>query len=183
MDVLADDGVGGFTVDAVAKRSGVAKTTIYRHWPSGNALMLAAIDCQIIPFPTPNTGSLDSDLREFLGHVLPTVSDPKTTEMIMGVTAAASQDPELAELHQAMMAERTTPIRTIVELAMSRGEIPPGLDVDHVVDLIEGPFFMKKMVRREPIDEATIDAIVTFLVVGLEAMADRAADRSAAAVD
>lgn len=166
-DVLGDLSVEGFTVEEVAKRSGVAKTTIYRHWESGNTLMLDALDCMVHTFPTPDTGSLAGDLEAFMGHVLPIVGDPKLVQTMLGVVAAAASDPEIAEVHQSMMAERMGPIRAIVDLAKERGELPTDLDTDLVLDLIEGPFFMRRMIRRQPIEDTTLRHMVQIIVSGL----------------
>jgi len=170
--VLGNSGVDGFTVEKVAKRSGVAKTTIYRHFPSGNQLMIAALDGMVQTFPTPNTGSLQGDLESFMSHVLPIVSDPAVSQAMLGVIAAAATDPEIAEIHQAMMAERMGPIVTIIDLAKGRGELPPDLDNDIVLDFIEGPFFMRKMIRRQTIDQATIRQMVALITAGLESLTD-----------
>jgi AcrR family transcriptional regulator len=166
-DVLGELSVDGFTVEEVAKRSGVAKTTIYRHWDSGNRLMLDALGCMVQSFPTPDTGSLAGDLEAFMGHVLPVVSDPKLMQTMLGVLAAAASDPEIAEVHQSMMAERMGPIRAIVDMAKDRGELRADLDIDLVLDVIEGPFFMRKMVRREPVDASTIRQMIEITVAGL----------------
>jgi AcrR family transcriptional regulator len=168
--VLGESGVDGFTVEEVAKRSGVAKTTIYRHFPSGNQLMISALDCMVQSFPTPNTGSLCGDLTAFMSHVLPIVSDPAISQAMLGVIAAAATDPEIAEIHRAMMAERAGPIVTIIDLAKGRGELPQDLDTDLVLDFIEGPFFMRKMIRRQALDEATIVQMVALITAGLESL-------------
>lgn len=170
--VLGDAGVDGFTVEEVVKRSGVAKTTIYRHWPNGNQLMLETLDCMVHPFPTPNTGSLRGDLEAFMGHMLPVVSDPATEQMMLGVLAAAATDPELAQIHRAMMAERMGPIVTILDLAKGRGELPHDLDIDLALDIIEGPFFMRKMIRREAIDPDTAAQLVAVITAGLQSLAE-----------
>ncbi len=165
--VLGETGVDGFTVERVAKRSGVAKSTIYRHFPNGNQLMLSALGCVVQTFPTPNTGSLSGDLEAFMGHVLPIMSDPAIAQAMLGVVAAAATDPEIAEIHRAMMAERLGPIVTILDLAKGRGELPQDLDTGIARDFIEGPFFMRKMIRCEVIDEATLRQLVALITAGL----------------
>ena len=165
--LLGEQGVDAFTVEEVAKRSGVAKTTIYRHWPSRDQLMLESLDCLVHTFPTPNTGSLPGDLEAFFVQLLPVVSGPERSQMMLDVIAAAAKDPEIAELHREMMAERLGPLRTIIDLARGRGELPADLDTDLALDLIEGPFFLRKVIRRESIDEATVRRMVAFIVAGL----------------
>ena len=166
-EVIAIDGLEGFTVDAVAKRSGVAKTTIYRHFSSGNELLVDAIDCMVMPFPTPNTGSLRGDIEAFLEAVVPVIDEHSMRRTMLGIMSAAASDPELARVHQEMMRQRMTPIRTILELAQGRGELQPDVDLDLALDFVEGPFFFRKMVRQQSLTEAEIHQIAELIVGGL----------------
>ncbi len=54
--IVVEVGVHGFTIDELARRSGVAKTTIYRHFPTRNELLIAALDGNITIPETPDTG-------------------------------------------------------------------------------------------------------------------------------
>src|SRR5881409_1415877 len=58
LEVLAEQGLPGFTVEAVAARSGASKATVYRHWPSRGTLLVDAMDRSFQPFPAPSTGRL-----------------------------------------------------------------------------------------------------------------------------
>lgn len=169
-ELLGETGMDGFTVEAVAKRSGVAKTTIYRNWASGDELLLSTLDCMAQTIPTPNTGSLQGDLEAFMGQVLPMASDPAITQAMLGVIAASASDPEFAEIHQTMMSERLGPMRTIIDLAKGRGELPSDADTDLILDFIEGPFFMRKMIRREHIDEDDVRQLVSLITAGLQSL-------------
>src|ERR1700683_1738109 len=74
-ELLSESGVGGFTVDEVSRRSGVAKTTIYRHWPSREALVIDAASRISAEQEVPDTGSLEGDVTAILanlGHLLST---------------------------------------------------------------------------------------------------------------
>ncbi|MEZ5375435.1 MAG: TetR/AcrR family transcriptional regulator [Acidimicrobiales bacterium] len=148
LEVIARAGVAGFTVDAVAKLSGVAKTTIYRHWDSANALLIDTIDCMVVPFPTPDTGSLGSDLQAFLDVLGPVFDDPTMVRTMLGTMAAASFDEELNRIHQELMTERKRPIREMIDRALARGEIRDDLPMDTIVDMIEGPFMSRFILRR-----------------------------------
>src|SRR3984885_10922662 len=67
LDLLTETGLGGLTIDDVSKRSGVAKTTIYRHWPNRAALVIDACSRMIEEdVAVPDTGSLEGDLRAIL---------------------------------------------------------------------------------------------------------------------
>ncbi len=167
LEIIGELGIDGFTVDAVAKRSGVAKTTIYRHFASGNELMIAAVDCMVQPFATPNTGSLASDLEAFMEIVIPIMDDHSMQRTMMSVLSAAASDPELARVHHELMQERMLPIRTMVELAQGRGEVLPELDLDLVMDFIEGPFFFRKMIRQQALTGDDIRSMVDLIVKAL----------------
>ena len=82
-DLVLDAGVDGFSVDEVARRSGVAKTTIYRHFPSAKELLVAALDRTMKAPPTPDTGSLREDLLEYLASVRPTLRRRSAAEPVL----------------------------------------------------------------------------------------------------
>lgn len=149
-EVIAEHGVAGFTVEAVAKRSGVAKTTIYRHWDSGNALLMDTIDSMVVTFPTPDTGSFATDLRAFVEVMAPVIENPTMVRIMLGVMAEASSDQDLDRIHQGLMAERKRPIRTILDRAQKRGEIRSDLPMEQIIDMVEGPFMSRFLIRRVP---------------------------------
>lgn len=166
-DVLRSDGVDGFALDEVARRSGVAKSTIYRHFSSANELLITALDRTIAPFPTPNTGSLRSDLIAFVTTILPTVNDTALRPMMLGMLLASSRDPDLRQLHLAMVNERMGPLKTILDLAKARGEISEDLEFDMACDCIEGPFVNRWLHRPEHLDSVDVEATVDRIIAGL----------------
>lgn len=163
--MLGDAGIGGFGIDAVAKCSGVAKTTIYRHWPNVNQLLVEALDSLIAPLPTPNTGSLRKDLHLFLADLVPVINDPRTVAMLLDVLRASLFDPDLERIHSALMEERKKPVVTIVELAKGRGELPSDADAKLVIELIEGALFAQRFLRHALIDDQLIDQIIDRVIL------------------
>ncbi|MEM7276133.1 MAG: TetR/AcrR family transcriptional regulator, partial [Actinomycetota bacterium] len=137
--LVAEHGMDGATVDAIAKRSGVAKTTIYRHFRTGNELLVHALDCQVERIPAPDTGSLEGDLVAMFTMLSHIAGDPGMRQMVLDMLSAASKDPDLAAVQEAMVAERKRPLEEIVLRAVDRGEIPP-IPIDDAVIFIEGPF-------------------------------------------
>jgi AcrR family transcriptional regulator len=167
--LLRDAGIPAVTVDAVAKRSGVAKTTIYRHWPSSSRLLMDTIECIIEPFPTPNTGSLRDDLRTLYSMTVPASADEIADKgrLMFGLLHAAADDPDLRSALEGLFRERTGPIRTIVQLAQARGELPDDLDVELAIDMVEGPIIFRYLVRRQPVDQHDFEALLDRIAVGL----------------
>ena len=170
-EILFDSGVSGFSVDEVARRSGVAKTTIYRHFDSSEQLIVSALDSIIAPFPTPNTGSLRDDLDSYCKITSQTTCNPQLRRMMLELLAAAAENPELAKTKRAMFSERMGPVRTIVQLAVSRGEIPADLDPDFAAELAEAPFMSHLMVHAmEPPTDAQMQRMIDCVVAGLKGM-------------
>jgi AcrR family transcriptional regulator len=166
-ELLRENGIDGFTVEAVAHRSGVAKTTIYRHFDSAHQLVVDAIGCLVSPVATPNTGSLRGDLLELFGRQLPLAADAQLRSMLLGLLVASDADADLAKVLEELQDQRITPVRTVVELARARGELRGDVDVEHAVDLIQGPLFMRAVIRQLPITEHDLVAMVDLIVAGL----------------
>lgn len=166
---LSECGVDGFTIDAASKESGVAKTTIYRHWASGNHLLVEAIDSLIEPIPTPDNGSLRADLIEMYVSFSRIMSKPVMLRLMLGVLARSANDDAFRSVKNDFVKERHHPIQTVVQSAIDRGELPPLVDIDMAVDLIEGPFAARRLLRGESIPEDRIphyvDAVLRALGV------------------
>ena len=165
LEVLGNVGIDGFGVDAVSRVSGVAKTTIYRHWPNVTQLLVEALDAMVAPIPTPNTGSFRHDLHHFLVDLVPVVNDPRTASMLLDVLRSSLVDPEFERVHSALMAERKKPVITVLELAKRRGEVSSDVDAKLVTEFIEGAIFARRFLRRELIDERAIDEILDMLML------------------
>ena len=166
VDLLAETGIEGFTVDEVARRSGVAKSTLYRHWASGNHLLMASLDCHIEQVPTPDTGHLHGDLLSLFDTMGQLVATDGNRQLMLDMLAASARDPELADIKQTMMAERTKPITVLLTRAVERGEIPP-VDLDQAGHLIHGPFMARTLFHNEPVTRDELLVMVTQIVRGL----------------
>lgn len=163
-EVVLDVGVRAFTIEEVARRSGVAKTTIYRHFPSKHELLVTALD-RALPIPvTPDTGSLREDLVVFLESVLPIFADPDIRAITLDIYAVGARDPELLAMQAKMMAHRAGPTLAIYEHGRARGEIAEHIDYATAFEIIEGPFIVRSL--AQPGSLADLD---------LEALADRIA--------
>lgn len=169
-DVLAARGVGGFTVDEVATRSGVAKTTIYRHWDSVHDLLIDTVAARVEPVPTPNHGDLAADLRELYDRFSEVAATSGLRLLMLDLLAAAGRDPDLARAQQAMMGERTRPVRTVLELARHRGELPAGIDLDLATDFVQGAAVHRIVIQGGSLDPGEVERIINAVIAGLRAL-------------
>ena len=111
-ELLSESGVGGFSVDEVARRSGVAKTTIYRQWPTREALVLDACSRISAEQEVPDTGSLEGDLIAILadtGHLLGTA---RWASVVPSIVDVAERDPEFAGIHATIQRGHAVALRT-----------------------------------------------------------------------
>lgn len=159
-DLLLAEGVPGFSIEEVARRSGVAKTTIYRHFPARHDLLIEALD-SAIPVPiTPDTGSLRDDLLAFLPSVLPIFADTAVRAVFFDLWSAGVRDPELEDRQRQMLAGRAGPTLAIYHHARQRGEIAPEIDYPTAVEIIEGPFIVRSLTRPESLAQIDIEELV-----------------------
>src|SRR5918995_1459461 len=98
MDVIVEKGVGDLTIEEVAARSGVAKTTIYRHWPERAALIIDTVRSTFEHVTTPDTGSLRGDLETYFGELVRADLGGKMGKLIPCLIDAAARDPEIEML-------------------------------------------------------------------------------------
>jgi AcrR family transcriptional regulator len=165
-ELLTETGLGGISVDAVARRSGVAKTTIYRHWPSGSALVLDACSRMRTRPEIPDTGSLKKDLLALSTDLANRLHSARWSSVLPSIIDAAERDPELAELHARLHADLIVAFQTVVERGQRRGELSPGRDPSQVVASVLGPLFYRRWFSREALDERFVKAVVDSAIAG-----------------
>jgi AcrR family transcriptional regulator len=159
-ELLGESGVSGFTVDEVARRSGVAKTTIYRHWPTREALVIDACSRISDEQEVPDTGSLEGDLTAILtniGHLLGTA---RWSSVLPSIIDIAERDPEFAAIHRRIQHGHAAPLREVIDRAADRGEIAATADRPTMIAGLMGPLFYRRWFSREPIDEQFVKRIV-----------------------
>jgi len=164
--LLSETGLTGVSVDAVSRRSGVAKTTIYRHWPSRSALVLDACSKLKPQSEAPDTGSLKGDAMILAMNLASRLRTARWATVLPSIIDVAERDPELADLHSRIQAEMTTAFRSVVEHAQQRGELSRNRRPSEVVALILGPIFYRRWFSREPLDEGFVKRVVESAVSG-----------------
>lgn len=168
-DVVVDAGVGRFAVDEVARRSGVAKTTIYRHFPDAKALLVAALDEAMHAPATPDTGSLRGDLLDYLASVRPHFADRRLRTLFFELFVAAGRDRELRRLSGDLLRARAAPTAAIFEQARARGELAADVDYPTMLDVVQGPLVLRSLTRPESLATLDLDRTVDRMINALSA--------------
>src|SRR5665811_1409721 len=128
--LLGEVGFGRTSIEAIAERSGVARSTIYRHWSDRVELLMAAVDCKIVPMSASDSGDLRDDLSALLGELAGRLGSPAMGPMLISLIAEAQRDPLMAAIRERFTSARLGRIRSIVESAAGRGELPSDVDAD-----------------------------------------------------
>lgn len=165
--LLAEEGVGGLTVDAVAARAGVGKATVYRHWSSRAELIIDAVSTLVTDDEVVDHGSLRDDLRTVYERIGQVCSKGVLAQVMPTLAEAASRDPELATVHQDFVARRRRHLVAALERAAARGELRPGVDIAIAADLVAGPMFYKKLVHHQCPDQAYAAGLLELVMVAL----------------
>jgi AcrR family transcriptional regulator len=176
VDLMLEHGVDAVTFEDVAARSGVAKTTLYRHFGTKQALVVEAAGSCFVPVTTPDTGDLLQDLTDLFEQNRANSSHRQLTELFPMLIAAGDRDPELRALLQRQHEERRRPTRTVLQLAQLRGEISRDLDLEVATSMVLGPFSVRKLIEREEVTEEFTDRVLSAVVGVLRAAAREPAD-------
>jgi AcrR family transcriptional regulator len=159
-ELMIEKGMGGLSVDEVSKRSGVAKTTIYRHWRTRSDLVLAACASISTAQETPDSGTFEGDLTSLLldlAHLLETARWPLVLPSIID---AAERDPQLAALYGREQQRHATPYLVVIERGKKAGAISPKADAAAMVAQLVGPLFYRRWFSREPLDKDFVKSVL-----------------------
>ncbi|MEO7370452.1 MAG: TetR/AcrR family transcriptional regulator [Ilumatobacteraceae bacterium] len=166
-DLVAEVGVERTTIDEIANRSGVAKTTIYRHFASKEVLVVEAVHaCTFIMPAVTDTGSLRDDLISCFSGMTKASFDGRLGDMTLSLMDAAQRDPELGRLVRAQTEQRRRFATDVINRAVARGDLPVDVDVDLLVTLLSGPLVYTKLVRRQRITDELVSAVVDSVLSG-----------------
>lgn len=159
-ELLTEFGLSGVSVDEVSRRSGVAKTTIYRHWPSRTGLLFDAV-MQFAPrLQTPNTGSFRSDLTVLALGLAERLRTGRWSSAMPSIIDAAERDQEVAEFQSRTHAGMLSGFGAIAARAQARGELGPDFDVADLTAAIAGPLFYRRWFSRQELDDAFVRGVV-----------------------
>jgi AcrR family transcriptional regulator len=168
LDVLAETGYDGMTVDMVAARAKAGKATVYRRWPSKAELVLDAVACMkstdIDLASPPDTGTLRGDLIAMVKN--PSIRESERKLKVMAaIVSMIARDPELAVAAKAAIVEpRAAANRIIFRRAIDRGEISADLDIETLCMIGPAMVAYRSLMLRKPVDRAfligNIDRII-----------------------
>jgi AcrR family transcriptional regulator len=164
---LLEAGYGALTIEGVAARAGVGKTTVYRWWPTKAALVIEAVSLAL-PMPTlADTGDLRHDLLIAVRRVVHVFAHTPTGAVIPALAADVMSDPQLAEqFRNQLIRPRRSAVVEVLRRAAARGELPPDIDTDVLLDVYAGAVFYRVLISGEPVTDLLAEQLVDLLLDG-----------------
>jgi TetR/AcrR family transcriptional regulator of autoinduction and epiphytic fitness len=166
LQLLAEAGYGGLTVEAVAARAGAGKSTIYRHWAGKAELVEDAIRTLRADYHVPVEGTVRERVANLLGQVAGNLADSTWSSCLPAIIDAAERDPEVLDIHRRFAAERRQVLVDLLAEGVAGGELPGGLDLDLAADCLVGPLMVRRLLLHEPFDPAAVGALVDQVLPG-----------------
>jgi TetR/AcrR family transcriptional regulator of autoinduction and epiphytic fitness len=161
VDLLGEVGYGALTIEALAARAGVGKSTVYRHWPGKLELVEDAIRTLKASVTVPPTGSVRERLTAVLQQVAANIAG---SACLPAVIDAAERDPEVCAIQRRLAAERRQLMVDLLAEGVAAGEVPAHLDLHLLADSLIGPILVRRLLHHEPFDPAAVPFLVNQLV-------------------
>ena len=167
LELAAESGLHACTFDAVSERSGIARSTLYRHWSNQSELVMDALESQDVEHVAHDTGSLRDDMLIHMLGLGRELEGSTWGAMVPQLVAAASTDPDMSDILRKSSEYYLRVDAEIIERAQKRGEVAADIDSTHVALLFSAPIFYRYFLARQPVDgrwiTSHVDAIVGLL--------------------
>ena len=159
-ELLAERGLEGTTVHAIADRAGVNKTTIYRNWPEPLDLIHGCLTTlRQIP-EVPNSGNLRNDLIKLFRRLASGLQRPPWDRLLPSLIGAAVLDDRTRDYHSEFVRSRRDLAAGVIEQAITRGELATSARPNDLVEAIAGPLYYRILMTKEPVSPSQVDLLV-----------------------
>jgi TetR/AcrR family transcriptional regulator, regulator of autoinduction and epiphytic fitness len=160
LEELADVGHAHFTIESVAARCGVGKSTIYRHWDGKLQMILDAMrELNTQPVPEPD-GPPRERIRQLLHHLGHALTEGSLAAAIPALIEAAERDPEVRRLLNDYTAERRRALGDALILSIEAGQVDRTIDVELAAQALSGAIFYARLMTSTPLTGTGIDQLI-----------------------
>ncbi len=171
-DLLIESGPAALTVDAVVARSGVAKSTVYRHWATRDDLINAVFHHCAPPLDLPRDDEpFEPALRQLARSLVDMLGDPHWKRLLPAIMILKSEMRPMAELENDMKQEQINALASVLRRGIDEGRLRPDVldDIQLTVVLLVGPFLMAALDDSMVLDEAFADRAVDHFIAASRA--------------
>jgi AcrR family transcriptional regulator len=172
IEELSERAYADISIETIAARAGVHKTTVYRRWGSKAELISRAlIGAASSRIQVPDSGNVETDLRLLARAVQAVLSLPEGAAITRALVVGALTSAEIAGLMDQFWAARLTAISAIVDRAIQAGQLPVGTDAALLMHAVAAPLYFQLLVTRALVTESDADlsaaAALTAATAGL----------------
>ncbi|MCO1660264.1 TetR/AcrR family transcriptional regulator [Pseudonocardia humida] len=161
--LLPEVGYQSLTMEAVAARAGVGKTTVYRWWPTKAALVIDAIADTLPTVEVAISGETRRDVRAVVARLAHTDTAATMADALPALAAEARRDPDAAQRLAALLGPRRAADAAVLLAAAARRDLPHDVDVPLLLDVALGTLLLRRMRGEEPTDDV-VDALTDLLI-------------------
>ncbi len=167
LELLSEVGLGALTIESIASRAGVSKSSIYRRWDSKEEIIIDAVAAIAHGFEILDTGDLRRDLVHALDALRTLVSDTRAGEVFPWLVSEIARGSDIGLLYGSTVVQpRRQAIMDLIVRARNRGEVRRDLDAETAVDVLTGPILLRRMsgrIAETPADwpETIVDTLLT----------------------
>ncbi len=167
--ILMEEGFGRLTVEAVAARSGVGKATLYRNWTNACELAMAALIDGAPTEARPTENGLKVALTAQMRALVKAFATTRGRQIAMTLAAADPESEMTRAFRNRVILSSREAGRQLITEAVRRGEIPPPVEIETLLDMVYGPVFYRILAGHQPLNAAFADGLadnaVTILTV------------------
>ena len=164
-EILAEEGYAAVTIAGVAERAGVARTTVYRSWPTKGALMLDAVTELMDLGPAPVSDDWHADLLETIEGSMRALSRSVAGRSIPALAVDLSRDPVLGEAFRTRFAQpRKQAVIGLLQRGVDLGHVRADIDLDLVEDMLVAPIVHRLAVTGAPVTREMVADLVELVV-------------------
>lgn len=165
IDILSEDGVLAVTHATVSAKTGISRSTLYRHWPKIDQLRKDAfMRTARPPVIAPKTnGPLHADLSWILGILMSALNDTPWGRIAPQVISAAATDDETREVINGFMRDRMSNVREVFDAALERGEIISDVQIERLIETAIAIPYFRKLIAGLPLDHDWLESHVDML--------------------
>ncbi|MDX2344279.1 MAG: TetR/AcrR family transcriptional regulator [Acidimicrobiia bacterium] len=162
--LLEVEGADAVTALRISEATGIARTTIYRHWPDREDLLRDTVAAEEPEVPIPLTGDMRTDLIGLLAHMGEQIGRRRGARLMAVAVDRSGLRGEAGGPHRDMVRRRLDPLRQVINAGIAAGGLPPDLDVDAAVASLAGPpFFRAVFLHQAASPEFVVDVVDSFL--------------------
>ena len=154
-DLLMEGGPSAVTIDAIVARSGVAKSTIYRHWESRDDVLVDAIERCAPTLAAPDAAlGFEHAVRAVVDQAYAALNDPEWARVIPALLLLKAHQTEIADLEERIGRHQDETLNAMVALGIAEGRLPDGADVQEIAAQLIGPLVFAHLKGRPRVTKA-----------------------------